>query len=569
MTNTSHPVASGCGSSRTNRGRAIEREDRKALLLIAALALVMFLPGLGSFGLIDPSEAYYAESGREMLAKNEWVIPLLNYEPWFEKPALTAWLIASSYRIAGVCEFAARLPSALLGIGLVLATYLFTRRITRRRSALFSALALATSPLFLVVGHLSLTDMPFTFCLSFALFSFLGMMVKPSRLCFWCAYISLGLGALAKGPLAFAFAGLIVGIFLILSSSSFSDFLSRVKALRPLEGLLVTLAVAAPWYVAVCVATHGAFAQEFFIKQNIGRAAGMVNHNYPVWFYFPFLVGGLAPWSLLLFAAPKVLVRHTHLREKHSRRESLIRYAAIWSIVVLLVLSAVSSKLATYLLPVCPAVAVLAGTWLDTMIRLRRGQLLAWTGPVLALVGIGAIVLLPFLLHGSHSLILPSLFTTVLVTAGLIAYALFLYKKKPGPGLACLIGSTAFGAALMVPLGINAFYDYHERGYRQILETVKQSDASVALLGPIQSSTFYYLDRHVPVLEDGRDIDKFVGTTCPPHWLITTKHHMELLKSTHPQLTVLMQKRAWYLLSLGDRQTDPSDPRCTGSRSIR
>jgi len=103
------------------------------LLLIVGLAAVLFLSGLGSVGLTDRDEGRNAEAGREMLESGDWVTPTFNYEPRFIKPALLYWLMSVSYRIFDANEFAARLPSAAFGIGLIVMQYLFlsqTRGIT-------------------------------------------------------------------------------------------------------------------------------------------------------------------------------------------------------------------------------------------------------------------------------------------------------------------------------------------------------------------------------------------------------------------------------------------------------
>jgi 4-amino-4-deoxy-L-arabinose transferase-like glycosyltransferase len=516
--------------------------------------LALFLPGLGSFGVIDPSEAYYSETGREMLEKNEWITPLLNYEPWYEKPALAYWLIAISYKLLGVSEFAARLPSALLGVALVLFLYAFTRHFLRRRAALLSALILLASPLYQVVGHLSLTDMPFTACVSVALLSLLGLLTAQSSHYFWLAYISLGLAALAKGPLALMLAGLVIGGFLFTYKSTWSERWQSVRELNPFKGLLVSALVAVPWYLAVCTATKGAFAQEFFLKQNFGRAAGTADHKFPPWFYIPYLFGGAAPWTILLLGAPKVLVKGATRSATVSRRATLVKFAAVWAALVYVVLSLVPSKLPTYILPVWPALAILFGTTFDTIIRLKRGNALKWTGPVLAAVGIGALIVIPVLLHHSPQLLMPFECAAAVVALGMIGYAVGLFKGRPVLALKCLLSGTLIGTAALIPLSLHAFYNHHQSGYHQILQTVlnKGSAASTALVGPMQSSTFFYLRHHLPWVQDKEDLRSFLSKTPGPHWLIITKGRLDDLKELEIDSTVIEHHRSWYLLSVDE-----------------
>src|SRR5215211_4408833 len=99
------------------------------LAMLVLLGGLFFLWGLGSIGLTDRDEGRNAEAGREMLESGDWISPTFNYEPRYAKPALVYWLMSGSYRLFGVNEMAARLPSAVFGLGLVLMTYGFVARV--------------------------------------------------------------------------------------------------------------------------------------------------------------------------------------------------------------------------------------------------------------------------------------------------------------------------------------------------------------------------------------------------------------------------------------------------------
>src|SRR5438876_10836615 len=95
------------------------------LVLLLCLAALLFFLGLGSLGLTDRDEGRNAEAGREMFETGDWISPTFNYEPRYAKPVFLYWLMSLSYRLFGVNEFAARLPSALFGVALILLQYLF------------------------------------------------------------------------------------------------------------------------------------------------------------------------------------------------------------------------------------------------------------------------------------------------------------------------------------------------------------------------------------------------------------------------------------------------------------
>ena len=113
------------------------------LCILLALCGILLFWNLGALGLTDRDEGRNAEAGREMLETGDWMSPTFNYEPRYAKPALVYWLMGASYKTFGVSEFAARFPSALFGLGLILMLYLFLARLRDANTALLAALMLA------------------------------------------------------------------------------------------------------------------------------------------------------------------------------------------------------------------------------------------------------------------------------------------------------------------------------------------------------------------------------------------------------------------------------------------
>src|ERR1700733_2189326 len=128
--------------------------------LILLLSAPAFLLGLGSYGMLDPTDSFFVEAPKEMLERAHFLTPLFNYADWFDKPAFPFLLIVLSYKIFGVGAWAARLPSALSGIALVLFTAAVTRNIVGSRIAWLSGIILAACPIFVIVGRCALTDEP-------------------------------------------------------------------------------------------------------------------------------------------------------------------------------------------------------------------------------------------------------------------------------------------------------------------------------------------------------------------------------------------------------------------------
>lgn len=91
-----------------------------ALLLLSVLAGCLFFLGLGRLPLLEPDEGRNAEVGREMLTTGDWIIAHYDGLPYLDKPAFFFWLEASCFKVAGVNEWSARLPSAVMGLSLLL-----------------------------------------------------------------------------------------------------------------------------------------------------------------------------------------------------------------------------------------------------------------------------------------------------------------------------------------------------------------------------------------------------------------------------------------------------------------
>src|SRR5262245_47151672 len=130
---------------------------RGALLLLLLLPCALLYPCL-AFHLFEPDEGRYAEIPREMLARGEWVVPVLQGEPYLDKPPLFYWLVMASYQAFGVHEWSARLVPALAVHGCILLTYLLGRRLVGGRAAFWGALLLAVAPGFVGVGRLLVLD---------------------------------------------------------------------------------------------------------------------------------------------------------------------------------------------------------------------------------------------------------------------------------------------------------------------------------------------------------------------------------------------------------------------------
>jgi 4-amino-4-deoxy-L-arabinose transferase-like glycosyltransferase len=327
------------------------------VLALLILPAVLLYPSL-SFHLLEPDESRYAEIPREMLQRGDLVVPVLQGEPYLDKPPLQYWLVAASYRLFGVSEAAARLPSALAVHATLLLVYLFGRRLLGERSALAGALTLLVAPGFVVVGRLLILDGLLTFWTTLALFAlFEALRGDRLRWGWWLtAAAACGFGVLTKGPVA---------LMLVVPPIWLHRRLTGGRTVGGARAVLVFAAalclVALPWYVALCWRIPG-FLQYFFWEHNVVRFLSSFAHQHGVWFYVPVLLLGLLPATLLLL--PFLRFLGTAAEDVARRRPpelGLVLLAGGWCAVFF---SLSSCKLPTYLLPALPPFALAFGHFL-------------------------------------------------------------------------------------------------------------------------------------------------------------------------------------------------------------
>src|SRR6266446_1456597 len=249
--------------------QAIRRyADPLFLILLAGVCYLLFFHGLQDIGFVGPDEPRYAAVAREMFLTGDYVTPRLYGVPWLEKPVLLYWGSTLGYALFGVNELGARFPSALGAAICVFLVYFCGRKLWGRAVGLFSALVMASSVGFFSFARAAATDMLLTACLTPALLFFLIAYNETGgrrRQWFYAFYACLGLGVLAKGPVA-----VILPFVSLLGFSLVRRRLGEWRTWRP-EGAVLALAIAAPWYIACTQANGYGVLLDFIGNHNIAR----------------------------------------------------------------------------------------------------------------------------------------------------------------------------------------------------------------------------------------------------------------------------------------------------------
>lgn len=362
-------------------------------LLVIRLVLMWYLP------LTDTTEARYGEIARKMLETDNWVTPLHDYGvPFWAKPPLSFWLSAAAMGVLGVNEWAARLPALLLSLGTLWLLVDLGWRHSGRQMALAAALMLAGGLLFFAAAGTVMTDPALLFCVSLSQVAFWHAQVARSRVWGYLFFVGLGLGLLAKGPLAIVLTGLPI-FFWVLLRNQWKNLWFNLPWIR---GTLLMLAIALPWYLLAEQRTPG-FLNYFIMGEHVSRFLDPgwdgdkygFAHNTAHGMIWLFAGLALLPWSLL---APLWLWRkRAQLRGLAVDEDGWLLYLLLWSLMTLVFFTLSGNIIFPYPLPMLPGAALLfAELWQRARLPAEHSYL-----PWLALL-VGGLFVLLMLVNAAH-----------------------------------------------------------------------------------------------------------------------------------------------------------------------
>ncbi len=354
----------------------------RLLLLLLALCVIWF-GNLEQRKLALTDEGRYAEIPREMAVSGDWTTPRLNGFKYFEKPVLQYWATATAYQLFGQHHWTARLWTALTGFLGIVAVYLAGRRLFGPQAGLYSALVLASSLLYVGMGHMNTLDMGVAFFMGLGLCAFLlaqhtGASRRENALWMHVVWASLALSVLSKGLIGLVLPGAVLVLYTLIQR----DW-GLWRRLHLLSGLVLFFIISAPWFVAVSLA-NPEFFHFFFIHEHFERFLTKVHRrDEPGWYFFPIFALGILPW---LIPAVSALLR-AWKSEGGKQDFQPGRFLLIWAVFIFFFFSISGSKLPSYILPIFPALALLTGRYLVGM----RGKILFWQMLPMALLALAGL----------------------------------------------------------------------------------------------------------------------------------------------------------------------------------
>jgi len=498
-------------------------------LLLLAICGLLFFGGLGHRGLWETDEARYAEIAREMVESGDWVTPRLNYVKYFEKPILTYWLIAAGFKpfypdaqqyakgrddpayaqaleaFYARADFLARLTPAVCASLIVLLVYLLGLRLWEPRSGFYAGLVLATGLMFWGLAQVLLVDMVLLLGITLAVWGAWELRSGHRRglYAFWAG---CAIGFLTKGMLGPGLPGLVVALYILATREW-----PLARALAHWHGPALFLVLALPWNLWMSVVNPE--YPGYFLHENFGRLLSGDNfkRDEPFWYYLPLLPAAFLPWTPLLPWAIWQAWPGRAWREPAQRPWLL---AMLWLAGLGLFLSASSSKMMHYALPLLPPLALLLARPLAALMAARPGAAapagVRWGVVGLAMVSLMAAVALalaPGLSPdvswsqvGLYLLLLP------LLLCGL-SLAIFAMRRLALAGLAApllLMLAIVFCAALAAP----RLDDYRSvRDLAAPLRAELRTDDRLVSFGDYFQGLAFYTGRRVVVVNNWGELE--------------------------------------------------------------
>ena len=387
--------------------------ERAGCPIVAIFAAFVALAGVWTLPPLDRDEARFAQATVQMMESGDFVSIRFQDDERNKKPAGIHWLQAAS--VSAFSEPAAReiwayrLPSVVGGVLAAVFTCLIASRLYDRRTGLFAGLLLAAAPLVAAESTIAKTDAMLLALICLAQLAFVHILAphgkEPkmemtraprsgrtwpalfSSALYWPAlfWIAQGAAILVKGPIG-PMVSLLTGAGLAARKPRFS----WIARMRPVSGILLLMLIAAPWALAIGLATEGRFFTEAVGGDMLAKVgAAQELHGAPPGYH-----AGLVP---VLFWPAAALILPGLLEMWRARATWSALFVFAWLVPAWAVFEVSATKLPHYVLPLYPALAVIAARAV-TAPPGGRSLLLQKTGAaVYGLVGLGAAGLLVFL----------------------------------------------------------------------------------------------------------------------------------------------------------------------------
>ncbi|NKE44708.1 glycosyltransferase family 39 protein [Roseomonas frigidaquae] len=493
-------------------------ETRRPLPWLALLCLLLWLPGFFSIPAGDRDESRFAQASRQMVETGDLVRIRFGEVERNKKPAGIHWLQAGSVRVVEALRlgdrndiWAYRIPSLAGALLAVLATAQLGRALVGRRAAFLGAAMLAGCFVLGVETHIAKTDAALLGTIVVAMGLMGRAYVHPNGFgagaaaSFW---LVLGVSILLKGPIGPLVAGL-AALTLAMADRAWTAGAPWLRVLRPGWGVPLMVLAAAPWFIAVTIATEGRFLTEALGGDMLGKVGGADENHWgpPGYYLLSFGIAAFPAAFLVLRAAPGVWA---------DRLQPGTRFLLAWAVPAWLMFEAVTTKLPHYVLPTYPALMLLAAAWaLDPLRQAppRWLALLATVGAIATATGLGlAAAVLPVLADGA----VDPLSLLGLPAAAIFAWGLLRMLREGAPARAALLAVLLAVPLQAVALGLVLPRLEAPWISPRLAEAVRQAapglpDERFGVVGYHEPSLLFALGGEIRLLRDGAAAAEFLA----------------------------------------------------------
>lgn len=486
---------------------AIAWAGKRPRLLLALFCLLLWAPGVFSLPPLDRDESRFAQASKQMLETGDLVDIRFGHVPRYKKPVGIYWLQAASTAVVGFGERNAiwtyRLPSLFGGIAVVWLTFWCAGAFLRREVALLAGGLMGATLLMTGEASIATTDAVLTAAILGAQAVLLrvwlaakGEIAAPPRWVIVAGWVAFGLAVLVKGPVILAVTGLTaVGLIAWERDGRW------LAGTRPLLGLAIVVAMVAPWVIAIGIKSHWQFFQQSLGDDFATKlAGGQESHGAPPGYFLALLTPSF--WPAILFLLPGLVAA---LR---SHREPAMRFLLVW-IATWVVFELVPTKLPHYVLPLYPALAIVAALW-SAWPRPDQtvwDRIAFWIAPVQFVVAALALAVAPVLLPAKYGVgpawwtLAPVALFVVLVGAALLFYV---RRRTAMAALVAIVAPLTLYPVLTV--GVSPLLSQlwvSPRLAAQIASLSREGDPAPTLAGYIEPSMLFLTGTETRLADSG------------------------------------------------------------------
>jgi 4-amino-4-deoxy-L-arabinose transferase-like glycosyltransferase len=495
---------------------AAPRSSRKLLLLASCFVAVLAAVALLVRPLMPIDETRYISVAWEMWLRGDFLVPFKNGAPYSHKPPLLMWLCQMGWSLFGVNEWWPRLVSPLVSVASLFLAARLARRLWPERDGIDGAavLILASSLLWTIFSTSLMFDTLLAF---FTLVGVHGTLTavegERGRGIAWLG-VAIGLGVLTKGP--------VILLHLLPPALLAPWWAPGLKKARwfatVLLAILLGAAIALAWAIPAALAGGDEYARAIFIGQTANRVVDSFAHRRPLWWYLPLLPLLVLPWLFWpgLWRALGVSFRHN--------RDRGLRFCVAWALPVFVAFCLISGKQPHYLIPLCPAFALIAARAIADEDRVKG----IWL-PVLCVMLLGAALVA----LAAGMLRLPEAFAAVAAPSwpglAVIAIALglgWIGRRQAKPVVALALLGVAVSALLQCALLPPLYAAYDVRPMAQAIRKAQDAGHTV-----------------VHVAKDYDDQYQFAGRLQKPLLLASDAAEMKSALANDPNACALIYVR--------------------------